>query len=59
MTIHAAMHTRADMERLRRRTRLTLTAICIVGITLFAGVMIGRGIEKAAYDAVHSQGEWQ
>lgn len=56
MTPHfTAMHTRADMERLRRRTRYALSVICIIGITFFTGYLIGQGITEANYDRLHAE----
>lgn len=53
--IYETMQDRADQARLQAAARRSLTLICIIGIALFAGVMIGRGIEKAAYDATHQE----
>ena len=53
--LHTIMHRRADMARLRRRTRLVLGVIAIVGASLLAGMWIGQGITEFNHIRLESE----
>lgn len=51
---YSQMQDQATVARLRARARLALTAICVVGIALFTGYLIGQGMTQANYDRLHT-----